>query len=77
MGANIGEYSIRAAKYCKVYAIEPLPRNYEILKINEKLNSVKINSFNLAAGKERGKVNYIMNLGIMEYLLLNGNKRNL
>ena len=56
VGANIGGYTIRAAKYCKVYAIEPLPRNYEILKINEKLNNVKINSFNLAAGKERGKI---------------------
>jgi FkbM family methyltransferase len=56
VGANIGGYSIRAAKYCKVYAIEPLPRNYKILKINEKLNNVKINSFNLAVGKERGKV---------------------
>jgi len=56
VGANIGGYSVRAAKYCKVYAIEPLPRNYEILKINEKLNNVKINSFNLAAGKERGKI---------------------
>jgi hypothetical protein len=56
VGANIGGYSIRAAKYCKVYAIEPLPRNYKILKINEKLNNVKINSFNIAAGKERGKI---------------------
>jgi FkbM family methyltransferase len=56
VGANIGGYAIRAAKYCKVYAIEPLPRNYKILKINEKLNNVKINSFNIAAGKERGKI---------------------
>ena len=35
VGANIGGYAIGAAKYCKVYAIEPLPRNYKILKINE------------------------------------------
>ena len=56
VGANIGGYSIRAAKYCKVYAIEPLPRNYKILKINEKLNNVKINSFNIAAGNKNGKV---------------------
>jgi FkbM family methyltransferase len=56
VGANIGGYSIRAAKYCKVYAIEPLPRNYKILKINEKLNKVKIISFNIATGKERGKI---------------------
>jgi FkbM family methyltransferase len=33
-----------------------LTRNYKILKINEKLNNVKINSFNIAAGKERGKI---------------------
>jgi len=56
IGANIGGYTIRAAKYCKVYAIEPLPRNYKILKINEKLNNVKINSFNMAAGNKNGKI---------------------
>jgi FkbM family methyltransferase len=56
VGANIGGYAIRAAKYCKVYAIEPLPRNYKILKINEKLNNIKINSFNLAAGNKNGKI---------------------
>jgi len=56
VGANIGGYAIRAAKYCKVYAIEPLPRNYKILKINEKLNNVKINSFNIAAGNKNDKI---------------------
>jgi FkbM family methyltransferase len=56
VGANIGGYAIRAAKYCKVYAIEPLPRNYKILKINEKLNNAKVNSFNIAAGNKNGKV---------------------
>jgi FkbM family methyltransferase len=56
VGANIGGYSIRAAKYCKVYVIEPLPRNYKILKINEKLNNVKIISFNIAAGNKNGKI---------------------
>jgi FkbM family methyltransferase len=56
VGANIGGYAIRAAKYCKVYAFEPLPRNYKILKINEKLNNVKINSFNIATGNKNGKV---------------------
>jgi FkbM family methyltransferase len=56
VGANVGGYSIRAAKYCKVYAIEPLPRNYKILKINEKLNKVKIISFNIAAGNKNDKV---------------------
>jgi len=63
VGANIGGYSVRAAKYSKVYAIEPLPRNYEILKINEKLNNVKINSFNIAACKEKGKIKLFYELG--------------
>jgi len=63
VGANIGGYSIRAAKYCKVYSIEPLPRNYKILKINEKLNNVKINSFNIAAGNKNGKVKIYYELG--------------
>jgi len=56
VGANIGGYAIRAAKYCKVYAIEPLPRNYKILKINEKLNNVKVNSFSMAAGNKNSKI---------------------
>jgi len=56
VGANIGGYAIRAAKYCKVYAVEPLPRNYKILKINEKLNNVKIISFNIAAGNKNSKI---------------------
>jgi len=63
VGANIGGYSIRAAKYSKVYAIEPLPRNYKILKINEKLNNVKINSFNIAAGNKNGKIKLFYELG--------------
>jgi FkbM family methyltransferase len=63
VGANIGGYAIRAAKYCKVYAIEPLPRNYKILKINEKLNNVKINSFNIAAGNKNGKIKLYYKLG--------------
>jgi len=63
VGANIGGYAIRAAKYCEVYAIEPLPRNYKILKINEKLNNVKINSFNIAAGNKNGKIKLYYKLG--------------
>jgi FkbM family methyltransferase len=40
-----------------------LPRNYKILKINEKLNNVKINSFNIAAGNKNGKVKLYYKLG--------------
>ena len=63
VGANIGGYTIRAAKYCKIYAIEPLLRNYKILKINEKLNNVKINSVNIAAGNKNGKIKLYYELG--------------
>jgi hypothetical protein len=71
VGANIGGYAIRAAKYCKVYAIEPLPRNYKILKINEKLNNVKINSFNIAAGNKNEKVKLYILQEIWGYLQSN------
>ena len=41
IGANIGYVSMFLAKYVgengKVYALEPAPRNYEILKKNIKL----------------------------------------
>ncbi len=44
LGANIGYYAIMEAKkvgiYGKVYAIEPDPRNIELLKKNVKLNNV-------------------------------------
>jgi FkbM family methyltransferase len=66
VGASIGGYAIRTAKYCKVYAIEPLPRNYKILKINEKLNNVKINSFNIAAGNRNSKVKLYYRLGVWD-----------
>ncbi len=44
LGANIGYYAIMEAKkvgiYGKIYAIEPDPRNIELLKKNLKLNNV-------------------------------------
>jgi hypothetical protein len=53
-----------------------LPRNYKILKINEKLNNVKINSFNIAAGNKNGKVKLFYEPGAWDHLLLNINKKN-
>ncbi len=53
LGANIGYYAIMEAKkvgiYGKVYAIEPDPRNIELLKKNVKLNNVN-NIFELDQG---------------------------
>jgi FkbM family methyltransferase len=64
VGANIGGYSIRAAKHCKVYAFEPLPRNFNLLKLNEEINNVKINAFNVAASNKKGKIKlYYINGG--------------
>ena len=44
LGANIGYYAIMEAKIVgssgKIYAIEPDPRNIEILKKNIKLNNI-------------------------------------
>ncbi len=76
VGANIGGYAIRAAKYCKVYAIEPLPRNYKILKFNEKLNNVKINSFNIAAGNKDGKIKLYYEQGKYRTPTINLNLKN-
>jgi FkbM family methyltransferase len=42
IGANIGAFSLLAAKHgCKVYAVEPEPKNLEALK-----NNIDINNFN-------------------------------
>lgn len=38
VGANIGGYTIRVVKQARVYAIEPHPRNFHLLKLNLKLN---------------------------------------
>lgn len=60
LGANIGYVSMFLAKYVgesgKVYAVEPSPRNYEILKENINLNKLTetVQAFNLAVSSETG-----------------------
>ncbi len=59
IGANIGYYSILAAKAgCRVLAFEPEKKNFELLLENIKLNKVseKIRPFNLALGDKRGQL---------------------
>jgi len=42
VGAHIGTYTIRLARHAKlVVAVEPHPSNFEVLKINTKLNGLK------------------------------------
>jgi len=57
IGANIGGYTIRAAKTARVYALEPHPRNFHLLKLNIKLNQTRNNvrAFQIAAGSYLGK----------------------
>jgi FkbM family methyltransferase len=58
VGANIGGYTVRVAKRAYVYAFEPEPRNFNLLRLNIKLNKLQNNvkSFQVAAGPYLGKV---------------------
>jgi len=57
IGANIGGYTIRAAKTARAYAFEPHPRNFHFLTLNIKLNQVidRVVAFQAAAGSYVGK----------------------
>jgi len=57
IGANIGYYVlIEANMGAKVYAIEPVPDNYNSLKKNIELNGYKnIKTYNIAIGNKIGK----------------------
>lgn len=61
IGANIGYYTILAAKNVgkkgKVYAIEPAKYSYSLLKKNIKLNNLKnVKLYNIAFGDYNGKL---------------------
>ncbi|MFA6073340.1 MAG: FkbM family methyltransferase [Candidatus Woesearchaeota archaeon] len=59
VGAQIGIFSVYAAsiaKKGKVYSLEPMPENFEMLKINSKLNKLKnIIPINYALSDKNGK----------------------
>jgi len=61
IGANIGYYALMEATYVgregKVYAVEPSPTNYELLKKNVELNECadRIEIFPLAISNKNGK----------------------
>lgn len=60
IGANIGYYALLEAKHCKkVYAVEPVRKNYEALLRNIQLNGYKnISPFNIAIGDKVGLVQF-------------------
>lgn len=59
VGANIGNHSVFFAKYCtdKVYSIEPVMSNYDVLVENLEQNNLidKVRSFNRAATNQKNK----------------------
>lgn len=59
IGAHIGIFSVYISKKAnRVFAYEPVPENYELLKQNIKLNNLqnKVNIFNLAVSDHREKL---------------------
>jgi len=62
IGANIGIYVLLASKITngKIYAIEPDPRSFKLLKENIKINNLeeRIKAYNIAMGNERGKLKF-------------------
>ena len=66
IGAHIGEYTLLAAKIVgesgRVYAFEPDPRNYELLKQNIRLNRMDhvVELLNYALSNEVGNVKFVL-----------------
>jgi FkbM family methyltransferase len=59
IGAHIGIFSVYISKKaCRVFAYEPIPENYYLLKQNIKLNNLekKVNIFNLAVSDRKEKL---------------------
>lgn len=63
VGAHIGKYSILFSDfYDKIYAFEPEPSNFEILKLNIELNNLqnKITPLNLAVSDKNGEIEFFI-----------------
>lgn len=63
IGANVGWYSILAAySGAEVYSFEPIPRTYQRLCSNVKLNALStIKTFNIGIGEEAGEEIFYFN----------------
>jgi FkbM family methyltransferase len=55
--ANIGGYTVRVAKKARVWAIEPHPRNFQLLDLNVRLNHLQNNvrALRVAVASSLGK----------------------
>lgn len=60
IGAGIGDFSISVAKEhpsCRIYAFEPFPESFDLLRENLRLNMVSnVVAFQAAVGSESGKM---------------------
>ncbi len=64
VGANVGGYAVRAAaKGMKVFAFEPNPNNFQLLKRNAEINHVSLDQLQYALGPANGEARLELNGG--------------
>ncbi|MDW8083036.1 MAG: FkbM family methyltransferase [Sulfolobales archaeon] len=65
IGSHVGYYALIEATFtpCRVYAVEPNPDSYELLKKNVQINNLqnKISTYNVAMCESEGYVDFIIN----------------
>jgi FkbM family methyltransferase len=62
VGANVGGYSVRAgAKGMKVFAFEPNPDIFRLMKRNAEINHVSLDAFQCALGSSNGQARLLVN----------------
>lgn len=81
IGANLGGFSVYAAygkKQSRVYAYEPMPKNYDLLLENIKLNHLedRIIPYKLGIGSQSGKRQLFLGEGSPFHTLFPGTKKN-
>ena len=75
IGANIGSYSILAGSEvgAEVYAFEPIPQTFEILKRNIEINRIanNCNLFNNGVGSQKGVLHFTNSLDTVNHVKKN------
>ena len=74
IGANVGVYTILAAKNTGAYviAIEPIPTAFQHLQVNINLNNVEnlTSAINCGAGKENGELQFTKDLDAVNHVTI-------
>ena len=75
IGANLGSYTVLAGAVvgARVIPIEPIPQTFVRLCDNIRINNLSENvtAFNVALGKEKGKLRFSKNLDTVNHVLIN------